>query len=109
MKNPRPVKAGGVLVGTTRRGPVTRLRTRPPVGEQGEEVGDADDAIAVEVGRAVGTFAPRGGQYDQITAANVAVGIDFRKCSFPFDNDWMVETVRFLEGLASSVVASAAL
>ena len=26
------------------------LRTRPPVGEEGEEVGDADDAVVVEVG-----------------------------------------------------------
>jgi len=55
------------------------------------------------------TFAPRGEKYDQITGANVAVGIDFRECSFPFDNGWMVETVRLLDGLASSVVASAAL
>ena len=55
------------------------------------------------------TFAPRGEQYDEITGANVAVGIDFRECSFPFDNGWMVETVRLLDGLASSVVASAAL
>ncbi len=27
----------------------TVLRTRPPVGEEGEEVGRADDAVAVEV------------------------------------------------------------
>ncbi len=46
-RNPRPVKAGGVMVVTTRRGSVTRLRTRPPVGEEG---GCAAGAVRVEVG-----------------------------------------------------------
>ncbi len=36
-KNPRPRKAEGVMVGTGRLAP---LRTRPPVGEEGEEVGE---------------------------------------------------------------------
>ena len=34
------------------------LRTRPPVDEEGEEVGGADGAIAVEVGRTAGIGAP---------------------------------------------------
>ncbi len=32
------------------------LRTRPPVGEEGEEVGCADGAVAVEVGGRAGSI-----------------------------------------------------
>ncbi len=53
-KNPRPVKAGGVMVVTTRRGSVTRLRTRPPGAQQEEQILHAHVAAVVEVRRAGG-------------------------------------------------------
>ncbi len=36
---------------------VQKLRTRPPVDEEGEEVGDADVAVAVEIRRTAGVGA----------------------------------------------------
>ena len=52
-KNPRLVKAGGVIVVTTRRGSVTRLRTRSPGAEQEEQIFHANVAAGVEVGGAI--------------------------------------------------------
>ncbi len=44
-----------------------RLRTRPPVGEGGEEIGDADVAVAVEVPRALSG----GGSIKEVCRAGV--------------------------------------
>ncbi len=40
-------------------------RTRPPVGEEGEEVGDADGAVTVEVTQGA-DFTPRTEQRQQV-------------------------------------------
>ena len=55
-------------------GPV--LRTRPPVGEEGEEVGCANGAVAVEVGGATFARAPTCQQRKQIGRADAAVGVE---------------------------------
>ncbi len=52
------------------------LRTRPPVGEEGEEVGHADVVVAVEVGGAAFARAPTCQQQEQIGHADRAVGVE---------------------------------
>ncbi len=49
-------------------------RTRPPVGEEGEEVGDADGAVTVEVTQGA-DFTPRTEQRQQVGSADVAVAV----------------------------------
>ena len=58
-------------------GGAKHLRTRAPVGQQCEQVEDADGAVAVEVRRAAGVAAPRGQQRKQIedTDADVAIEV----------------------------------
>ncbi len=48
-KNPRPVTAGGVMVVTTRRGPVTRLLDGDRHGLGGNETGSAGDPAPVPI------------------------------------------------------------
>ena len=51
------------------------LRTRPPVGEEGEEVARAHVAVVVEVGGAAFAKTPTGEQRKQVGCANIAVTI----------------------------------
>ena len=53
-----------------------QLRTRPPVGEQGEEVGRADGAVAVEVGGAAFARPPTCEQCQQVGCADGAVVVE---------------------------------
>ncbi len=55
---------------------VAVLRTRPPVGEQGEEVGHADGAVAVEVAGAAVARPPTCQQRQQIGHADRAVAVE---------------------------------
>ena len=49
------------------------LQARPPVGEEGEEIGDADGAVAVEVG---GQLPPIREEDEQIAHADGAVAVE---------------------------------
>ena len=52
------------------------LPTRPPVGKEGEEVGCADGAVAVEVSGAAFGRSPTDEQREQIGCADTAVGVE---------------------------------
>ena len=51
------------------------LRTRPPVGEESEEIGHADSTIAVKVRRSAGISAPSSKQCQQIGYADQSVRV----------------------------------
>ena len=53
-----------------------RLGTRPPIAEEGEEIRDADIAVAVEVGWVPRVWPPGVQQDEQILSANVVVVVE---------------------------------
>ena len=67
---------------------VTFLQTRPPVGEEGEEVGDADVTVAVEVGGAAFARAPTCQEREEIGHADGPVTVKVpQACILTFIRD----------------------
>ncbi len=52
------------------------LRAGAPVGQQVQEVGDADGTVAVEVGRAAGIRSPSGEQIQEVVDAYAAAPVE---------------------------------
>ena len=54
------------------------LLTRPPIGQQRQQVEDAHGAIAIEVGRPAGVGAPGGEEQDNIQGAEDVLALHGR-------------------------------
>ena len=73
---PSPTSRTDVLAGLTTYELASGLRTQPLVGEQGEEVGHADVAVAVEVAGAVFARTPTCQQREEIGYTDAFVGVE---------------------------------
>ncbi len=83
------------------------LRTRPPVGEEGEEIARADGAVAVEVGRTASVTAPSAEGRDEVTRSDEPITVEVRKAppllaSPPRDPETPVEFRALRYGVTST-------
>ena len=69
------------------------LRARPPVGQQGQNIGDADNTVTIKIGRArigpISTRSPGTAQDQQVVAVHPAVSVEITAPRRLDRSDWV--------------------